>query len=89
MKKTAIAVMATLAMVYLAGCESFVLKTVMGTVDPYFHVSNRTTTWTIRAAVRYLGRQKLLRMRSRRSTGNKSSTTICLNLPVLSRGTPC
>lgn len=37
MMKTAIAVIAMLAMVSLAGCESFVLKTVMGTVDPYFH----------------------------------------------------
>lgn len=37
MKKTLAILMVTATIAFTAGCESFVLKTVMGTVDPYFH----------------------------------------------------
>jgi len=37
MKKMLLFALAVVTMVALAGCHSFVLKTVMGTVDPYFH----------------------------------------------------
>ena len=37
MKKTLVLAMAAVAIVSMAGCKSFVLNTVMGTVDPYFH----------------------------------------------------
>jgi glyoxylase-like metal-dependent hydrolase (beta-lactamase superfamily II) len=37
MKKALVLAMAAVAIVSTTGCSSFVLKTVMGTVDPYFH----------------------------------------------------
>ena len=39
MKKALVLAMIAVALVSTAGCRSFVLKTVMGTVDPYFHGS--------------------------------------------------
>ena len=36
MKKTVVLALASVVLV-LTGCNSLVLKTVMGTVDPYFH----------------------------------------------------
>ena len=39
MRKALVLAMIAVALVSTAGCRSFVLKTVMGTVDPYFHGS--------------------------------------------------